>query len=127
MADIPSLESEKLYETLALLREARDLMSRMPFTPIVHQFVQKIDAHIAAPEVRMLAAREARAPYLQAGWYTYVGLPLLEAEIRRKHLYLKCMDYPPAARQVYSALMEGLELELEPCDDQRLQFLNKGT
>ncbi|WP_087865698.1 hypothetical protein [Comamonas thiooxydans] len=126
MDDLPSLDSEKLYETLALLKEARDLLSRMPFSPVVMQFVQKIDAHLANPDVRMLAAREARAPYLAGGWYTPAGLPLLEAEVRREQLYLKCMDYPPALKSVYSRLTEGFALDLKSVDEHRLTYPPRG-
>jgi len=128
------LTSAALQDALRLLGEVSDYLKRLPHVPITRKLIDRIDAHVANPEV-LAAERQAREHSAEtelrcmtrvAGAYTAVGTPLVQVEVQGDRVrlsmgtsvYLDDQDRAEHVRwlgeRVTSLLEAGVELKLVP-------------
>ena len=118
-----------LGDTLELLVEVSDYLSRLPRVPMTQELINKIEAHQNDPgaltAMRIAKQIEAEAQSRVVGLYTPAGLPLLEMEVQGNTLRLK-IGPEPARATALRRLEQGQELKLELHDKKKpLSLLNE--
>lgn len=105
-----------LGDTLELLAEVSDYLSRLPNVPVTRELIKKIDAHQNDPgaltAMRIAKQIEAEAQSRVVGLYTPAGLPLMEVEVQADMVRLK-IGPEHIRRGVLRRLEQGQEFKLE--------------
>ncbi|MGP1692296.1 MAG: hypothetical protein ACTS6O_07300 [Giesbergeria sp.] len=107
-----------LVDTLKLLQEASDYLTRLPRVPVTQQLISKLEAHqrdpatLTAQRVAEQIAHEQQARCAAA--YTAFGLPIIACEVQGNKLRMKLGTSPSARERAIKMLEAGCELQLEP-------------
>ena len=105
-----------LGDTLELLAEVSDYLSRLPHVPATKELINKIEAHQNDPgsltAMRIAKQIEAEAQSRTAGLYTPTGLPFVEVEVQANIVRLK-IGPEPIRRGALKLLERGQELKLQ--------------
>lgn len=105
-----------LSDTLELLAEVSDYLSRLPNVPVTRELIKKIDAHQNDPgaltAMRIAKQIEAEAQSRVVGLYTPAGLPLMEVEVQADMVRPK-IGPESIRRGVLRRLEQGQEFKLE--------------
>lgn len=111
-----------LGDTLELLAEVSDYLSRLPHVPATKELINKIEAHQNDPgaltAMRIAKQIEAEAQSRVVGLYTPAGLPLMEVEVQADTVRLR-IGPEPVRRGALRRLEEGQEFKLELHDKKK--------
>lgn len=107
-----------LVDTLKLLQEASDYLTRLPRVPVTQQLIAKLEAHQSAPATltarRVAEQLEHEKQARCAAAYTAFGVPIIECEVQGNKLRMKLGNAPSSRARALAMLEAGCELQLEP-------------